>query len=60
MGITYRSATNIDKQAKPKNQHEPKTITNSRYRQLVAEGSRLDITIKRRMEIREELTLIRQ
>ncbi|WP_433752288.1 hypothetical protein [Paenibacillus amylolyticus] len=30
------------------------------YHDLVKEGSRLDITIERRMKIREELTLIRK
>lgn len=46
---------------KPKKQSAPKPITlESRYSHLVTEGSRLDITIERRMEIREELTLIRQ
>ncbi|PQP82813.1 hypothetical protein C0Q44_15625 [Paenibacillus sp. PCH8] len=60
--IPYRSARNKGYQPKPKKQRKPKpiTISDSRYSHLVAEGSRLDITIERRMEIREELTLIRQ
>lgn len=44
---------------KPKKQRKPITIE-TRYSHLVAEGSRLDITIERRIQIREELTLIRQ
>lgn len=36
------------------------TTLESRYSHLVAEGSRLDLTVERRIEIREELTLIRK
>lgn len=46
---------------KPKKQRKTKPITlESRYNYLIAEGSRLDITVERRMEIRSELTLIRK
>ncbi|MDR6725027.1 hypothetical protein J2W91_003513 [Paenibacillus amylolyticus] len=64
--ILYRSPSSkrrITKanQIKPKKQRKPNPITlDSRYKHLVAEGSRLDIGIERRMEIRKELTLIRK
>lgn len=59
--IPYQSPSSISRAncIKPKKQRKPITIE-TRYSHLVAEGSRLDITIERRMEIREELTLIRQ
>lgn len=61
--IPYQSPSSKHraKPIEPKKQRLNKPITiDSRYSYLVAEGSRLDITIKRRIEIREELTLIRQ
>lgn len=59
--IPYRSAKNKGQQVKPKKQRKHNPITpDSRYSHLVAEGSRLDLTVERRMEIREELTLIRK
>lgn len=46
---------------KPKKQRKTKPITlESRYNYLVKEGSKLDITIEQRIEIREELTSIRK
>jgi len=45
------------------NRRHKNTITtelDSLYRDLVNEGSRLDLTVERRIEIREELTLIRK
>lgn len=46
---------------KPKKQPKPNPITiDSRYSHLVAEGSRLDLTVERRLQIREELSLIRK
>lgn len=61
--IPYRSPSSKRRanRIKPKKQSEPNPITlESRYSQLVAEGSRLDITVERRMDIRKELTLIRK
>lgn len=64
--IPYQSPNNkrriiIANHTKPKKQSMPKSITlDSRYSYLVAEGSRTDIKFERRMEIRKELTLIRQ
>lgn len=61
--IPYRSPSSKLRanRIKTKRQRKPKPITiESRYSHLVAEGSRLDLTVERRIEIREELTLIRK
>ncbi|PJN48810.1 hypothetical protein PAEAM_56720 [Paenibacillus sp. GM1FR] len=61
--IPYQSPTSKRRanRIKPKKQPRPKPITiDSRYSHLVAEGSRLDITVERRMDIRKELVSIRK
>lgn len=63
--IPYRSPSSKRRanRIKPNKQRKHKlkpVIIESRYSHLVAEGSRLDITIEQRLQIREELTLIRK
>ncbi|GGH46456.1 hypothetical protein GCM10008014_09130 [Paenibacillus silvae] len=59
----YRAVGKVKYQKKMRNLRQTNTITTeleSLYNDLVKEGSRLDITIERRMKIRKELALIRK
>ncbi|WP_338593172.1 hypothetical protein V6669_09370 [Paenibacillus sp. Y5S-9] len=53
-------AINEKKFINRRNKNTSTTELDSLYHDLVKEGSRLDISIERRVEIRKELTLIRK
>lgn len=58
--IPYRKMRSQKKNSKRRHKNTSTTELDSLYQDLINEGSRLDITLERRVEIRKELTLIRK